>query len=236
MMEKKNETVEDHFNKLFRKKGHLNYDFDIQKMGVKDRKIAQALIKYGIKGKKCLDAGPGTGKWLRFMKQYGASYLAAIDISASSLKRCAQFCTKIQKADLENEDFNFESDSFDIVVSFEVIEHLRNPNRYLSEIYRVIKNGGLILMSLPNITSFISRMRMIFGLLPVAIATDVTHVRFYRRKEIVKLFKQFNMMPNFIPLSISLNPKEPKSKFSIPSFKAISCLDDSILFFVIPQK
>ncbi len=88
------------------------------------------LLKYGIKGKKCLDVGPGTGRWLQYLKNNYTSYLSAIDISDESLSRCAKLCNKTQKADLETDKFDFESDFFDIVISIEILEHLKNPDSY----------------------------------------------------------------------------------------------------------
>lgn len=232
MMKKTSKTVEDHFNAIFSQKERSDYEYDFHKMGVKDRKIAQSLLRYGVKNKKCLDVGPGTGRWLMFLKQHGASYLGAIDIASQSLERYASFCTKTQKADLETSEFAFDSNFFDIVISFEVIEHLRDPAKYLLEIQRVTKKGGMVLMSTPNIVSLISRLRMLAGALPVAISSDRTHISFFRQKDIVRLLTPFDMKPQFIPTSISLNPFYSKSKFYIPSNKFISSLDDNLLFFV----
>ena len=39
---------------------------------------------------------------------------------------------------------------------------------------------------MPNILSFSSRVRVVLGLLPVAIVSDPTHIKFYRKKEILK--------------------------------------------------
>ena len=150
-------TVEDHFDGIFRGKKRIEYDVDLQRAGLKDRKIARFLQECGVRGSRCLDVGPGTGRWLTFLKQQGASYLAAIDVSGESLERCAPLCDRTQKADVETERFAFDTDSFDIVISIEVLEHLGNPDGYLSEIRRVSKNGGSILMSTPNLASFISR-------------------------------------------------------------------------------
>ena len=102
---------------------------------------------------------------------------------------------------------------------------------YLSEILRVMDNGALLIMSTPNITSLISRIRMVLGQLPVAVSSDPTHVRFYRKKDIKILFRKFNLHTNFIPTSISLNPLNPKSRFRIPSLQIISSLDDSLVFY-----
>lgn len=228
--------AERQFDILYSRKPVIGYDFDTGKMGSKDRKIMRYLLNNGIEGKRCLDVGPGTGRWLQFLKNRNAGYLGAIDISHESLRRCSPLCNKTQKADLEADKFDFESDFFDIVISIEVLEHLRDPATYLTEILRVVKKGGIVLMSIPNVVSFISRVRMLFGILPAAIGSDRTHVGFYRKKDIVRLLAPFNMRPKFIPTSISLNPLSFKSRFRIPSFNLISSFDDSLLFLIRIEK
>ena len=51
-------------------------------------------------------------------------------------------------------------------------------------------------------------------------------------KDLITLFASYNLKPEFIPTSISLNPSNPKSKFCIRSLKLISNLDDSHLFVI----
>ena len=194
------------------------------------------LLRHGIEGKHCIDIGPGTGRWLTFLKQNNAAYLAAIDISGESLNRCAALCNKTQKADLESDAFDFESDFFDVVLCFEVLEHLTDPENFITEVGRVVKNGGLILMSVPNVVSLGARIRMLLGILPLAVTADSTHVRFYRKKDIQRLFSAHGLNPTFIPTSISLNPLKPKSRFRIPSCRILSSLDDTLLFVIHSDK
>ena len=52
---------------------------------------------------------------------------------------------------------NLKDDSFDTVVSFQVIEHIQNDKKYLEEIYRVLKPGGMALISTPNIRFSLTR-------------------------------------------------------------------------------
>lgn len=48
-------------------------------------------------------------------------------------------------------DLPFPNNSFDVVISFGVMEHVGNDNKFLSEIYRVLKAGGINFMfNLPN--------------------------------------------------------------------------------------
>ncbi|HEX8974744.1 MAG TPA: class I SAM-dependent methyltransferase [Patescibacteria group bacterium] len=50
-----------------------------------------------------------------------------------------------------NKKFPLESESFDIVTSLANLEHLENPNFALSEIFRVLKPGGILLLTTPSV-------------------------------------------------------------------------------------
>lgn len=228
--------TEKHFDKIFAEKAEIEYQLDIRKMGPKDKRIVDLLKKYGVKGKNCLDVGPGTGRWIKFLRQMGAGSITAIDISDQAIDKCRPLCDEIKKINIEKERFDLNSNSFDIVISFEVLEHLYDPAHYLSEILRVMVDDALLVMSTPNMTSLISRIRMLLGKLPVAVASDPTHVRFYRKKDIKDLFKKFNLHTTFVPTSISLNPLKPKSRLRIPSMQTISSLDDSLVFYTYKSK
>ena len=118
----------------------------------------------------------------------------------------------------------------------EVLEHVRNYELFLKEIIRISKNGGILIFTMPNILSFISRIRGVFGLLPVAIASDETHVNFFRKKDINRIFKKFNQAVNFYNSSFSLNPFKPKSKLRVKSIALFGGLDDSFIFTIRVKK
>lgn len=67
-------------------------------------------------------------------------------------------------------------ESFEYIVAGEVIEHLYDTDFILSEINRVLIKGGFLVLSVPNICSLRSRVKMLFGGLPVACA-KTEHVR-----------------------------------------------------------
>lgn len=52
--------------------------------------------------------------------------------------------------DFECDRFPLEDESVDLAVSLAVIEHLREPSKFLSEISRCLKPGGLVYLSTPN--------------------------------------------------------------------------------------
>jgi len=49
----------------------------------------------------------------------------------------------------DGETLPFKADAFDSVLSTQVFEHIFSPDRYLSELHRILKNDGVVLMSVP---------------------------------------------------------------------------------------
>ena len=60
----------------------------------------------------------------------------------------------------------FKDETFDVVTSFDLIEHLINPDDFLAEAFRVLKRGGKIVISTPNLADFYSRITFLFGYTP----------------------------------------------------------------------
>ena len=154
--------------------------------------------------------------------------MAAVDFSDEALNNSAHLCEKTIKLDVANEKLTIEDNEFDIVISFMVLEHIVNPELFISEVIRVCKPGGMILITIPNIVSFISRIRVLFGYLPLAVSSDKTHVKYYTERELSKLFSTHDLTPDIIPTSFSINPLKQKG-FRIPSNIAFKSLDDHIL-------
>ena len=227
------EQPRQYFDDYFGKKAEVLYRFDVRAMGRKDRRIVRALREFGVTGKRCLDIGPGTGRWVQFLKREGAAYLAAADISPVCLGRCAPFCDAVRQVNIEREDLPWDNQTFDVVLFFEIIEHLVDCGKAVAEIMRVLKPGGMLLLSTPNLVSFISRLRVLMGMLPVAIAGDPTHVRFYRRQELAVAFAAYPARLGFLSTSFSLHPLKPKSRLRCPSFGRLGALDDSLLLHVL---
>lgn len=52
--------------------------------------------------------------------------------------------------------------SVDGVMALEVIEHLENPRRFLRDVGRVVRSGGMLVLSTPNVVNFPSKLRFLF--------------------------------------------------------------------------
>ncbi|PJE51036.1 MAG: hypothetical protein COV29_02055 [Candidatus Yanofskybacteria bacterium CG10_big_fil_rev_8_21_14_0_10_36_16] len=92
---------------------------------------------------KCIEVGAGTGEISRFLSQ--KYKVVATDISP-------QMVSEIKKRGIEAyvcdaEKLPFPNESFDTVISAEVIFYLDNPEKFISEANRVLKPGGRLLIS-----------------------------------------------------------------------------------------
>lgn len=56
-----------------------------------------------------------------------------------------------------------KSNTADLIIALEVIEHLFDTDQFLSEIYRVLKPKGVLILSTPNLASLANRLRLLFG-------------------------------------------------------------------------
>lgn len=71
----------------------------------------------------------------------------------------------------------FESNSFDSLVSFQVIEHIKDDSLFLKEIHRVLKPGGIALLTTPN--------------RPMSLSRNPWHIREYTATELTTLAQNF---------------------------------------------
>ncbi|MFA7654255.1 MAG: class I SAM-dependent methyltransferase [Candidatus Magasanikbacteria bacterium] len=99
-----------------------------------------------IFGKKILDVGAGTGRLtLRLAKQ--GAFVTALDMSGEMLKVMAGKSPHVELVVGDAEDLPFEKNSFDFVIATFLIVHLKNPMRFFDEAYRVLKDGGRLLIT-----------------------------------------------------------------------------------------
>jgi len=108
-----------------------------------------------IRNKKVADMGCGYGYFTTLLSQYTDSIdgfdidLNAINYAKESLSRLTE-PAKINFFHFDGYNTQVKSETYDAVVSFEVIEHVTEPLTYLKECYRILKSGGRFYLSTPN--------------------------------------------------------------------------------------
>jgi protein-L-isoaspartate O-methyltransferase len=116
-------------------------------------------VKSICRGKSVLDVACGDGYGSRLMADWGASSVIGIDISTEAIKRARQLFTS-PKVQYSVGDVcapklqGIGNKKFDIICSFETIEHLDDPIPFLRNLAKWRRPGGVVVLSAPNDTVF----------------------------------------------------------------------------------
>jgi len=99
-----------------------------------------------------LDAACGSGYGTQLLADVAAR-VVGLDISAHAVDYALQHYSRpnvdYRRADLES-PIALNDANFDVIVSFETLEHISNQRRLLTEFHRLLKTGGLLIMSTPD--------------------------------------------------------------------------------------
>ncbi|MFC1626982.1 class I SAM-dependent methyltransferase [Patescibacteria group bacterium] len=100
------------------------------------------------KNLKVLDIGCGDGVLLSLISQKISADLTGVDLDVDSLKTAK---TKVKAKFIKANAYKlpFKANAFNLIISSEIIEHLSDTKKYLSEITRVVKSKGLVIITTP---------------------------------------------------------------------------------------
>ena len=103
------------------------------------------------RGKRVLDAGCGSGYGSELLHRGGAAEVVAVDVSPEVIEAVAANAADgvvCEVADIAA--LPYPEASFDLVVCFEAIEHVEEPDAVLDQFARVLRPDGLLVISSPN--------------------------------------------------------------------------------------
>lgn len=99
-----------------------------------------------VKSKSVLDVGAGTGRISVALAKMGAD-VTALDLSAEMLNELNKKAPAVQTQIGEAESLPFADNSFDFILAAFLIVHLKDPARFFDEAYRVLKDGGRLIVT-----------------------------------------------------------------------------------------
>ena len=105
------------------------------------------LLQNDLKNKLVLEAGCGAGRFTEILLEKGAFLVSsdlssAVDVNQENFPQSEKHL--IIQADIN--DMPFADDSFDVVVCLGVIQHTPNPEQTISNLYKLVKQGGSLVI------------------------------------------------------------------------------------------
>lgn len=177
---------------------HLGHPSYVWRHG-QERRLAQIRQYLSLEGKRILDVGCGLGMYLSRFQQF-TDHVYGVDIDEAKLAQARLNLPNLCQAPAEA--LPFDSDSFDVVVLNEVIEHVKDDRAAIQESVRCLAPGGHVVIYAPNrlypyeTHGFFFRGRYHFRLLPLINWTPnpirnrfCPHARVYTAPEIKALFR-----------------------------------------------
>lgn len=163
------------------------FQYEIQNQNSFLELMLKSLADMGFReegqGGRFLDIGCATGALLERMKQRGWS-VQGVEICRQS----AEYAMEKRGVDVfvgPLEEWQGEESSLDVIHSSHVIEHLQNPREMIQKSYKLLKEGGSLFCTTPNISGFQARL---FGSRWRSAIED--HLSLFSRRHLARLLQQ----------------------------------------------
>lgn len=155
------------------------------------REIAPLIPK---RCERVLEIGCGQGDTLLWLKdtQPNCQWIGGVELFPDSGKIAQERLDWFSAGNIEALDLPIEKGSLDLILCLDVLEHLVDPWAVIHKLHTLLKPGGSILASIPNIRFFSASLGLVVfgnwryeqeGIL------DRTHLRFFTKKTAIELMQ-----------------------------------------------
>ena len=113
-------------------------------------------------GQRVLDVGCSSGYLARPLRDRGNT-IVGLELDPAAAHEAEAFCERVLVGDVETMDLDLESGSFDVVLGGDVVEHLRDPAATLMRLRPLLRPGGRLILSTPNVANWAVRLSLLAG-------------------------------------------------------------------------
>lgn len=140
---------------------------------------------------RVLDVGCGEGALGAALKRRGRVEVVGVEMDAAAAERARGVLDRVHPGDVESLELPYGPGTFDCIVLADLLEHVRDPWGLLRRLAPLVREGGRLIASLPNVRHWSVLKGLLQGewtYLPAGIL-DRGHLRFFTLKSGKKLFE-----------------------------------------------
>lgn len=162
-----------------------------QKSTTLSEKRIKKILNFVGSGHRILDVGCYDGTIAKRLEQNG-NKVVGIDIAASAVKLAKSKKIDAYVWNLEEGDLPKKFGKFDVVVAGEIIEHIFDTDGFIRKIGKVLRPGGRLVMSTPNLACLGCRISLVIGKTPWMIKNGLEglksgHIRYFTIQTLTEL-------------------------------------------------
>jgi 2-polyprenyl-3-methyl-5-hydroxy-6-metoxy-1,4-benzoquinol methylase len=145
------------------------------------------LLELVGEGKRVLDVGCSSGYLARPLTERGCT-VVGIELDEAAATAAREVCAEVLVGDIETLDLPFPDGSFDVILCGDLIEHLRDPQRFLGRTRPLLRSGGRLVLTTPNVANWTIRAGLLLGRWRYTERgiLDRTHAHLFTRKTLVE--------------------------------------------------
>jgi len=148
----------------------------------------QFILKWALKKMplSILDLGCGKGHFTDFMESRGYD-VTGVDISRVVISQAKKLYPKC-KFLIHNLEYSPLQKKYDMIYSTQVIEHIFDLDRFLTNIRNSLDSNGILILATPNVLAPKIRLKMLFG--NDSTFRDLAHLRFFSPSHLSEILRK----------------------------------------------
>lgn len=160
---------------------------------------------------RVLEIGCGTGNTLAWLKaNKRCTWVGGVELVHEAANKARSKLDAIYEGDVEVLDLPIEAESLDAILCLDTLEHMVDPWRVVQRMHTLLKPGGVLIVSIPNVRNFRVVLPLLLrgrweytdeGLL------DRTHLRFFVRDTAIRLVQCSGLIVDVVRAKIPLGRK-----------------------------
>jgi SAM-dependent methyltransferase len=138
-------------------------------------------------GRRVLDIGCSTGYLARILSERD-NRVVGIEFDPDAAVRAREWCDEVFVGDAETVELPRRLGAFDVILCADIVEHLRDPVRFLERKRPLLRDGGRLVLSTPNIANWSIRASLMAGRFRYTDRgiLDRTHTHFFTQQTLIE--------------------------------------------------